>query len=607
MNRGLDRQEFLPWSVLTVGLLFLAVIILISSPAAASTSEVTVQRYAYDKITPISNITKTYQWMKANLQVYGDGSIVYYGQGPTFDLSNLWDDEEKVNIESRNWGAVTGTDLKDLCNLNGGMEAGEIAGVYGSDSVGREFSYESIYTPNARQGPMVVTWEKNGMYPDSGYDEGMRLIMFADAKVDTYGWNRSGWHVFGNADMRDSWAPQFWYNFSGNWPSSGGTSIKVVQYIKIFSNDAVPPPVADFSANVKTSRITNGGFETGGLSGWTAVNAATATNQKKSGTYSAKLTAPAGTMTNASISQDVDLTDLTALGFWRRTVGYSGAYLQVMLDGRLIANYTETVTTTKDETLDISGYSGTHTLLFNAVNTKTGASYAVYLDDITGFAPGTSGQAPLPIQFTDLSTKMENTANCTWSWTFGDGNTSTLKNPLFTYTIPGTYPVSLTATNDRGSGSDTETKNAYITVIGTPTIDIDTTGGISNWAFTTGTHEDTTSVDLSVTSTASAWHVSVKDALDGGKPVATVGKMSEYTGSAYVTSGYKVLTNALQAKCGSGSYVTLSGSDQTVQTGTSSGTFTYDIGLKQVIAAGDPALTAPNMYRIVVTFTGATD
>jgi hypothetical protein len=83
--------------------------------------------------------------------------------------------------------------------------------------------------------------------------------------------------------------------------------------------------------------------------------------------------------------------------------------------------------------------------------------------------------------------------------------------------------------------------------------------------------------------------------------------MSEYTGSTYVTSGYKVLTNALQVKCGTGSYVTLSGSDQTVHTGTASGSFDFDISLKQVIAAGDPALKAPNVYRAVITFTGATD
>ena len=73
--------------------------------------------------------------------------------------------------------------------------------------------------------------------------------MFADAKINTYGWNTSGWHVFGNADMRDSWAPIDRYNFSGIWPSSKGVSVKNVSDIIINSN-LPPPPVPLFTANV---------------------------------------------------------------------------------------------------------------------------------------------------------------------------------------------------------------------------------------------------------------------------------------------------------------------------------------------------------------------
>ena len=207
------------------------------------------------------------------------------------------------------------------------------------------------------------------------------------------------------------------------------------------------------------------------------------------------------------------------------------------------------------------------------------------------------------MQFIDWSTGDPSS----WAWDFNnDGITdSTLERPIHTFTTPGTYTVKLTAANS--AGSDTETKTGCIVVTGTtPTIDIDTTGGISNWALVTGTNEDTTSVDLSVTTTASSWEVRVKDGLDDGKPADTAGMMSEYTGSAYVTSGYKSLVNALQVKSGTGSYVTVSGSDQVVQMGSSSGSFSYDIAMKQEIATGDPVIT-PNVYRIVVTFTGATN
>jgi uncharacterized protein (TIGR02145 family) len=91
----------------------------------------------------------------------------------------------------------------------------------------------------------------------------------------------------------------------------------------------------------------------------------------------------------------------------------------------------------------------------------------------------TSGTAPLTVNFTDQSAN----SPTSWAWDFGDGTTSTQRNPSKTYQNAGTYTVKLTATN--GHGSDTETKNDYINVTsggggtgepcpGTPTVtDID--------------------------------------------------------------------------------------------------------------------------------------
>lgn len=49
-----------------------------------------------------------------------------------------------------------------------------------------------------------------------------------------------------------------------------------------------------------------------------------------------------------------------------------------------------------------------------------------------------------------------------WTWDFGDGETSTSKDPVHKYTSPGTYTVSLTTKNKKGS--DTKTKSDYLTV-----------------------------------------------------------------------------------------------------------------------------------------------
>jgi PKD repeat protein len=69
-----------------------------------------------------------------------------------------------------------------------------------------------------------------------------------------------------------------------------------------------------------------------------------------------------------------------------------------------------------------------------------------------------SGTVPLNVTFTDLSTGSPNQ----WAWAFGDGNTSTLKNPLHTYSAAGTYSVTLTASN--AGGNNSITKTGYITV-----------------------------------------------------------------------------------------------------------------------------------------------
>ena len=69
-----------------------------------------------------------------------------------------------------------------------------------------------------------------------------------------------------------------------------------------------------------------------------------------------------------------------------------------------------------------------------------------------------SGYAPLNVQFIDLS---QNTTSMNWS--FGDGATSTSRNPAHTYTSAGIYTVALTATN--AAGSNTTTKTNYINAI----------------------------------------------------------------------------------------------------------------------------------------------
>jgi PKD repeat protein len=111
--------------------------------------------------------------------------------------------------------------------------------------------------------------------------------------------------------------------------------------------------------------------------------------------------------------------------------------------------------------------AGTYTVSLTATNaygndTETKTNYITVSDPpppVAAFSgTPTSGDAPLTVNFTDESTG----SPTSWSWTFGDGGTSTAQNPSYEYTAAGTYTVSLTATN--AYGNDTETKTNYITV-----------------------------------------------------------------------------------------------------------------------------------------------
>jgi beta propeller repeat protein len=73
-------------------------------------------------------------------------------------------------------------------------------------------------------------------------------------------------------------------------------------------------------------------------------------------------------------------------------------------------------------------------------------------------ASPTSGKAPLKVVFTDKSTG----SPTSWRWSFGDGVSSTEKNPKHEYSREGKYKVTLTVTN--AAGSSTVSKTNYIKV-----------------------------------------------------------------------------------------------------------------------------------------------
>ena len=79
------------------------------------------------------------------------------------------------------------------------------------------------------------------------------------------------------------------------------------------------------------------------------------------------------------------------------------------------------------------------------------------------------GCVPVIVSFTDNSTGNPTS----WNWNFGNGNTSTLRNPVTSYLTPGAYTISLTVTN--ASGTNTLTKSQYIIINDNPTANFSAT------------------------------------------------------------------------------------------------------------------------------------
>ena len=144
-------------------------------------------------------------------------------------------------------------------------------------------------------------------------------------------------------------------------------------------------------------------------------------------------------------------------------------------------------------TLIVTGPGGSDTLV------KTNYITASYPQPTVNFeGTPTTGNTPLEVTFTDMTVDSVDT----WVWDFGDGGTSTLQNPIYSFTNAGTYDVSLTVGGP--GGSDDIVKVDYISVFtdvpvanfsGSPTIgeaplmvnftDI-STGSIDTWSWDFG-------------------------------------------------------------------------------------------------------------------------
>jgi PKD repeat protein len=133
-------------------------------------------------------------------------------------------------------------------------------------------------------------------------------------------------------------------------------------------------------------------------------------------------------------------------------------------------NFGDGATSSAQNPTHVYTKTGSYTVSLNTLNrygeghsTRTGLIKAGTIPLTEFFADTRTGDPPLTVKFHDYTSGNPSS----WFWQFGDGATSTEKDPVHTYSSEGYYNTTLTSEN--GFGTDTLTRTHHIRV-GNPSI-----------------------------------------------------------------------------------------------------------------------------------------
>jgi PGF-pre-PGF domain-containing protein len=232
---------------------------------------------------------------------------------------------------------------------------------------------------------------------------------------------------------------------------------------------AAPLPVTFTDGSIRDPTSWNWSFGDGDMS--TLQNPTHIYSEPDTYTVSLTVMNPVGSNT---ITRTINVyatppVDVTVANFTYAQTNFT--YLTVATDSTSSINATgwnwsfgDTSTSTEQNPVHVYPAPGMYHL---SLTTTNAVSYSTITMDIQvyGLVPQpdftgnlTVGAAPLPVLFTDISTR----SPTSWNWSFGDTSTSTEQNPVHIYPAAGNYTVSLTVTNS--IGTDTITRSNYISV-----------------------------------------------------------------------------------------------------------------------------------------------
>ena len=416
--------------------------------------------------TPVANFTATPRSGNSPLAVQFTGTST----GPANITSRLWnfgDGTTSTEQSPSHTYQKTGSYTVSLTVTGpGGSNTKTMEGYIQVTSLAPVANFTG--TPRSGNSPLVVQF--------TGTSTGnitSRRWKFGDGTTST---ERTPSHTYQNTGS---------YTVSLTVTGQGGSNTKTMEgYIQVTS----PAPVANFTGTPRSGNsplvVQFTGTSTGNITSrlWNFGDGTTSTERAPSHTYqnagsytvSLTVTGPGGSNTK-TMKDYIQVTLPAPVANFTGSPRSGNSPLIVQFTGTSTGtittrlwNFGDGTTSTERSPSHTYQKIGSYTVSLTVTgpggsNTKTMEGYI----QVTSAAPVAnftavprSGKIPLVVQFTGTST-----GNITSRlWNFGDGTTSTERNPSHTYQKAGSYTVSLTVTGPGGSGSDTKTVVGFIQV-----------------------------------------------------------------------------------------------------------------------------------------------
>ena len=278
--------------------------------------------------------------------------------------------------------------------------------------------------------------------------------------IDTSTGNPRNWFwSFGDGTTSTQRSPTHFYTSHGTYTVTLMVSNSAGSSSQTRTLCLNQPPQADFQYSVDGTVVTFTDTSSGGPTSWswTFGDGLTSTQQSPPHTYdSLGLYTVTLTVSNnagsTSKTQTVNLNQPPRADFRYSMDGTLVTFTDTSTGGPAGWHWTfgDGSSATQRNPVHTYASAGTYTVTLTAAGStgSSAVSKSVTLGDLPNACFEYSVNTMI-VMFSDTSTG----AVTRWSWNFGDGKVSAVRNPYHIYQFPGTYPVELTVTNTAGSST----------------------------------------------------------------------------------------------------------------------------------------------------------